>query len=179
MSICWIPLARPRAFGNSLSAASATLFADVDGEGDTGLAFDGAGNLYYGGGHLTGFIGKISPDGVALPFNPQPVSQPRSFAFTDDNGVPVPLANQTPAPEPVTWMLLGLGSPRCSAAPAREARKLWITPRLWARPNDRPGTSGEAVCLHHRCRGIVLRRIKLECRAELRCDVCKVRERRG
>ncbi|HZJ16968.1 MAG TPA: hypothetical protein VFD27_18075 [Chthoniobacteraceae bacterium] len=86
-----------------------SLFANVDGEGDAGLAFDGAGNLYYGGGHLTGFIGKLSPDGVALPFNPQPVSQPRSFAFTDDNGVPVPLANQTPAPEPVTWMLLGLG----------------------------------------------------------------------
>jgi hypothetical protein len=88
-----------------------TLFANVDGEGDAGLAFDGAGNLYYGGGHLTGFIGKISPDGVPVAFNPQPVSQPGYLAFTDDNGVPVPLANQRTAPEPTTWVLLGLGLP--------------------------------------------------------------------
>jgi sugar lactone lactonase YvrE len=88
-----------------------TLFADVNGEGDAGLAFDGAGNLYYGGGHLTGFIGKLSPDGVPLNFNPQPVSQPTFFAFTDDNGVPVPFANQRPAPEPGTWALLAVGLP--------------------------------------------------------------------
>jgi sugar lactone lactonase YvrE len=86
-------------------------FADAGGEGDRGLAFDSAGNLYYTS-PFPAHIGKISPDGVPLSdFNPQPVSTSISVALTDDNGVPVPLANQRPAPEPSTLALLGLGLP--------------------------------------------------------------------
>jgi hypothetical protein len=44
-------------------------------------------------------------------FGALPGSNLNFLALTDDNGVPVPLANQRPAPEPTTLVLLGLGLP--------------------------------------------------------------------
>jgi sugar lactone lactonase YvrE len=85
-----------------------SVFADAGGEGNDGLAFGSEGDLYYTGAR--GFISKISPDGVES-FFASPVSNPTFLALTDDNGVPLPLANQRPAPEPATLVLLTLGLP--------------------------------------------------------------------
>ena len=85
-----------------------SVFADAGGEGNDGLAFGSAGDLYFTSAYPA-YIGKISPDGVSSGFFAGPVSNPQFLALTDDNGVPVPLANQRPIPEPSTWALLGLG----------------------------------------------------------------------
>jgi hypothetical protein len=88
-----------------------SVFAYAGGEGNWGLAFGSAGDLYYTS-HFTDSISKLSPDGVELGGFGAPSGSNLNFlALTDDNGVPVPLANQRTAPEPTTWALLGLGLP--------------------------------------------------------------------
>ena len=75
-----------------------------------GLAFDSAGNLYAAVfGNST--IEKFTPDGAGSVFADAAdfLRIPQFLAFTDDNGVPLPLANQVP--EPGASVLLGLGLP--------------------------------------------------------------------
>ena len=52
-------------------------------------------------------IEKFTPDGIGAVFAATGLSGPEFLAFTDDAGVPLPLANQTP--EPSTFALLALG----------------------------------------------------------------------
>jgi DNA-binding beta-propeller fold protein YncE len=79
-----------------------------------GLAFDSAGSLYvatYASGAILKFpsqngvlsnVSSVFASGTA-----SGLSEPTFLAFTDDNGVPLKLANQVP--EPSTWALLGFG----------------------------------------------------------------------
>jgi hypothetical protein len=71
-----------------------------------GLAFDSAGDLYVGDGDG---IKRFTPEGAGSVFVTGPFANgwPSFLAFTDDAGVPLPLANQVP--EPSTWARLGFG----------------------------------------------------------------------
>ena len=83
----------------------------------TGIAFDSTGNLYAGNlGQTT--VDVFTPGGAGSVFTGARVDQPQFLAFTDNAGVPLPLANQ--APEPASLGLLGLGA--CLLA-ARRRRK--------------------------------------------------------
>jgi sugar lactone lactonase YvrE len=83
-----------------------SLFASSGLVNPVGLAFDSAGALYVGDGNG---IKMFTPDGVGSVFAPAPFVNgwPSFLAFTDDAGVPLPLANQIP--EPSLWGLVGLG----------------------------------------------------------------------
>jgi DNA-binding beta-propeller fold protein YncE len=81
-----------------------------------GLAFDSEGNLYaadWFGPPGSSKIRKYTPDGTGSIFadGNDGLEIPNYLAFTDDNGVPLPLANQRAIPEPGTLALLGLGLP--------------------------------------------------------------------
>jgi hypothetical protein len=89
------------------SAGAASLFANSGLIGPEGLAFDSAGNLYAANEST---IEEFSPTGVDLgAFASSGLSGPADLAFTDDAGVPLKLANQTP--EPSTWAMLAFGLP--------------------------------------------------------------------
>ena len=76
--------------------------------GPLGLAFDSAGNLYVSN-YYNDTIEKFSPAGNDLGVFANTVAGPRHLAFTTDAGVPLPLANGFPVPEPATAGLLGAG----------------------------------------------------------------------
>jgi DNA-binding beta-propeller fold protein YncE len=87
-----------------------SIFADAsDGlNGPAGLAFDSAGNLY--AANRNGVIEEFTPNGVGSVFaDVGGTSNPQYLAFTNDAGVPLPLANQVPEPTS-TMLLLGLGA---------------------------------------------------------------------
>ena len=75
---------------------------DLGLAGLSGLAFDSAGNLYVAN-TLGKNIERFTPDGVGSLFANTPGSAPQGLAFTDDAGVPLPLAN---LPEPAALSLL-------------------------------------------------------------------------
>lgn len=56
-------------------------------------------------------IDVSAPDGRESAYYAGMLSGPRFLAFTDDAGVPLPLANQRAVPEPSTWALLALNLP--------------------------------------------------------------------
>lgn len=66
--------------------------------GPLGLAFDSAGNLYAASSGTNNAIFKYTPDGTASVFavgtGANGLIGPNFLAFTDDNGVPLPLVNQ-------------------------------------------------------------------------------------
>ena len=101
------------------SDGAGSIFADYsDGlRGPLGLALDTAGNLY--AANFNSSIVKITPDGVGSNFGNTRPSTPLFLAFTDDAGVPLPLANQRPSPSlrparprPRRRALPGLSRPR-------------------------------------------------------------------
>ena len=63
------------------------------------------------------------PGGVASVFASTGLSAPQGLAFTDDAGVPLPLANQRVLPEPSTFALLALGLPALPGFRRRAARR--------------------------------------------------------
>jgi hypothetical protein len=90
---------------------SASVFASTGLSSTYGLAFDSAGNLYAANlGNST--IEKYTPGGVASLFANSTngvTSSPRFLAFTNDAGVPLPLANQAPEPGSAALLTLGAG----------------------------------------------------------------------
>ena len=87
----------------------------------TGIAFDSVGNLYVANaGNNT--IREFSSTGNDLGnFASSGLHFPRPLAFTNDAGVPLPLANGYPVPEPSTWAMLGLGLPALLGLRRRKA----------------------------------------------------------
>ena len=82
------------------SSGGVSTFAATGLSDPTGLAFDGAGNLYAGNiGSNT--IEKFTPGGVNSTFATG-LNFPEFFAFTNDSGAPLPL----PIPEPTGASLL-------------------------------------------------------------------------
>ena len=68
------------------------------------MAFDSAGNLNVSGSSIQTYTQALSP----VPNNFNSTGSTSSLAFTNDAGVPLPLANQVP--EPASLALLGLGA---------------------------------------------------------------------
>ena len=102
------------------SGGTASVFASSGLNGPWGLAFDSAGNLYAANvGNGSNTIEKFSATGTDLGVFANGVSG-RFLAFTNDAGVPLPLANQ--APEPASVALLGLGAVLLATRRRRETR---------------------------------------------------------
>ena len=107
-------LAEPSLYGSQISkftpAGVRSTFISSSALLDTrGLAFDSAGNLYASYASQ-GTVEKYSPTGVDLGAAASAGFYNSYFlAFTDDAGVPLPLANQRAVPEPSAAVLLGLG----------------------------------------------------------------------
>jgi hypothetical protein len=77
-----------------------------------GLAFDSAGALYVTNSNVGfGTIEKYTQNGGESVFVRAGLDRPGYLAFTDNFGVPLPLANQRAIPEPATLALLALGLP--------------------------------------------------------------------
>ena len=76
-----------------------SVFASSGLSGPEGLAFDSAGNLYVVN-IGNGTIEEFTPGGAGSLFASPVImnSGPTFLAFTDDAGVPLPLANQVPEP---------------------------------------------------------------------------------
>ena len=70
-----------------------------------GLAFDSGGNLYVA--ETNNQIMKFAPDGSGSFFALGVLSYPTNLAFTNDAGVPLPLANQVPEASACALLLLG------------------------------------------------------------------------
>ena len=77
--------------------------------GPAGLAFGVAGELYVSNLN-DGTITKITAGGVRSQFANAGSSGTNALAATNDAGVPLPLANGYPTPEPASAALLGLGT---------------------------------------------------------------------
>ena len=88
-----------------------SVFASSGLSGPEGISFDSAGNLY-AANTTNSTIEKFSSTGTDLGVFANSTngvsSSPEFLAFTNDAGVPLPLANQTP--EPASACLLGLGA---------------------------------------------------------------------
>ena len=96
-------------------SSTGSVFTSSGVNSPVSLAFDSAGNLYLANGgnntieKYTSTGGVLSSSGSVFANSTNGVSSiPRRLAFTDDNGVPLPLANQVP--EPASLGLLGLGA---------------------------------------------------------------------
>jgi len=82
-----------------------SVFANSGGTTPVGLAFDSAGNLY--AANEGGSIAKFTPGGVGSVFAITGGStNPEFLAFTDDAGMPLPLANQVPEPAGLSILAL-------------------------------------------------------------------------
>jgi DNA-binding beta-propeller fold protein YncE len=81
-----------------------SVFATAGLSGPAGLAFDSAGNLY-AANFNTSKIEKYTPGGAPSLF--ASTGRPQFLAFTNDSGVPLPLANQLPEPSSLCVMALG------------------------------------------------------------------------
>ena len=96
-------------------SSTGSVFTSSGVNNPVSLAFDSAGNLYLANGgnntieEYASTGGVLSSSGTVFANSTNGVSSnPRYLAFTDDAGVPLPLANQ--APEPASIALLGLGA---------------------------------------------------------------------
>ena len=69
-----------------------------------------AGILWEADSEHSGIL-RYPPDGFGCGLFSNQLTEPSAVAFTDDAGVPLPLANQRAVPEPSTWTLLTLGFP--------------------------------------------------------------------
>ena len=105
-------------------SSTGSVFTSSGVNSPVSLAFDSAGNLYLANGgndtieKYTSTGGVLSSSGTVFANSTNGVSgSPRFLAFTNDAGVPLPLAN---TPEPASVALLGLGA--CLLA-ARRRRK--------------------------------------------------------
>jgi sugar lactone lactonase YvrE len=72
------------------------------------LAFDSSGYLYAADGPTTDAVDKFTSSGAGSFFVTTGLAGPWALAFTDDAGVPLPLAN---IPEPSTLAMLAIGIP--------------------------------------------------------------------
>ena len=105
-----------------------TTFGTGVAYGPSGLAFDSAGNLYAASDGTNDAIFKYTPDGTGTVFAARTFSNgfigPGLIAFTDDNGVPLPLVNQ------VAPIVLTNVTPVVSSTGA--TLKSWVNPNSQA-----------------------------------------------
>ena len=107
-----------------------SIFASTGLDAPTGIAFDSAGNLY-AANVRDGTIRKFSPTGTDLGvFASSGLSGTEDLAFTDDAGVPLPLANQGP-----TWAVTPSAGANGSISPDTvQAVNNWGSVSFTAKP---------------------------------------------
>ena len=66
-------------------------------------------DILYVANYSNATIEKFTTSGSASLFASSGLSNPEFLAFTNDAGVPLPLANQAAVPEPSTWAMLAGG----------------------------------------------------------------------